>query len=254
MNTTSWVYTDRGQEKELSFIWMHGWGQRKESLLRLADLLHDQGHHRLFDLPGFGSSPLIDPNWGTEDYGKALIDLLPEKPVILVGHSFGCRVAIRAAHAQPDRIKALILIAGAGLKPKRSLWHRSRAFLLRLGSKTAGLIDRTTGGSLKARYAARFGSSDYKAAGALRTTLVKTVTEDLAPIAAEIACPVLLITGEMDRETPPAMAQRFQNLFQNAEMHIVPGFDHLDILNRGVYQCDALIKAFLSRLEKAAGD
>lgn len=241
----AWAGQSLDKATDQAFVWMHGWGQTRQSLLRLADLLADVGQHQLYDLPGFGETPITDPAWGTADYGAALIPQLPEKPCILVGHSFGARVAIRAAYSHPDRIKALILIGGAGLRPKRGPYQIMRAFILRMGSRLAGLMDKCFASDIKSYYGARFGSRDYQAAGALRTTLVKTVTEDLGPLAAEIRCPVLLITGSDDQETPPYMAQRYHGFFANSRVHIVQGFGHLDILSRGVYQCDSLIRPFL---------
>ena len=227
-------------------IWLHGWGQTHQSLTRLAETLGDIGDHQLLDQPGFGDTLQLSVDAGTADYADALEPQLPDEPVVLVGHSFGARVSLRLAHKHPEKVKALILIAGAGLRPKRSIAKRARAVFLKLGSRLAGLSDTVFGTSMKARYASRYGSADYKNAGALRTTFVKTVNEDLSAIAPTIACPVLLITGSEDTETPPYMAETYARLMPNADCHIIKGYGHLDILTRGVYQCEGLIRAFLN--------
>ncbi|RMD90739.1 MAG: alpha/beta hydrolase, partial [Alphaproteobacteria bacterium] len=103
------------------------------------------------------------------------------------------------------------------------------------------------GSDLHARYARRFGSTDYRRAGALRGTFLKAVNEDLSAIARAIEVPVLLIYGSEDRETPPEIGTRFAALMPRAELHLLDGFGHLDILGRGAYQCEHLIARFLER-------
>ncbi len=235
-------------ESDLPFVWLHGWGQTHQSLMRLAETVSDLGDHQLYDQPGFGDTPNLPEDAGTAHYAADLLGQMPDQTTVMVGHSFGCRVAIRMAYAQPERVKALILIAGAGLRPRRSLAKRIRSTLLKLGSRIAGVSDKLFGTELKRQYAKRFGSADYKNAGTLRTTFVKTVNEDLAPLVKGIKCPVLLITGADDTETPPYMAERYRDLMPNATCHIVSGFGHLDILSRGVYQCEGLIRDFVGRL------
>ena len=100
-----------------------------------------------------------------------------------------------------------------------------------------------------ARYAERFGSADYRAAGALRPTFVSVVNEDLAPVAARIMQKTLLLYGAHDTETPPEFGDRFAKLIPASQFHLVEGFGHLDILDKGAYQCEAYIRRFLSELE-----
>ncbi len=109
------------------------------------------------------------------------------------------------------------------------------------------LIDRLFATSLRTNFEARFGSAGYRSAGALRTTFVKVVTEDLSPQAAKTTCPVCLIYGENDTETPPEFGRRYAEIMPNAKFHELPGFNHWDILTRGAYQCEAIIKQFLDK-------
>lgn len=248
----------RKQQQPL-VIWLHGWGQNHHALSRMASLI--SGYHILFDLPGFGKTPPLHTEAGTADYADALLTQLerinaakPNRhqsppPHILVGHSFGARVAIRYAKAHPQKVTALVLIAGAGLKPKRSLKQKIRAAVLKLGARTTGFIDKLFGTRYKNRYADHFGSNDYKAAGVLRCTFVKTVTEDLEAIACSLPMPVLIITGSEDQETPPSMAQRYGKAIKGSSVHIIDGYGHIDILDRGVYQCESLIQDFIASLD-----
>ncbi len=67
-----------------------------------------------YDLLGFGESP--KPEWldyTVDDHASAVISevtrLRGSIPVILVGHSMGCLVAVRVASLRPDLVKHLVL-------------------------------------------------------------------------------------------------------------------------------------------------
>ncbi|MDB5176178.1 MAG: esterase [Candidatus Saccharibacteria bacterium] len=67
-----------------------------------------------FDLLGFGESPI--PDWldyTVDDHVDALLasikKLRPTQPIILVGHSMGCLIAVRLAYRRPDLVKHLVL-------------------------------------------------------------------------------------------------------------------------------------------------
>ena len=231
-----------------SFIWLHGWGQDHSAFNKLAPLFAKNGRHRLFDQPGFGKTPIVNPEADTHDYADRLAQLLAGTgPHIFVGHSFGVRVSIQMAANHPELVSAIIGIAGAGLQRKRSLLFKIKARTIKLWGQSTRVLDRFFGTSFRAGFETKFGSEGYKSAGALRTTFVKVVTEDLSPQAAKAKCPVCLIYGANDTETPPEFGQRYADLMPDAEFHELVGFDHWDIMSRGAYQCEAIIKQFLGK-------
>lgn len=243
-----WPYDMLGDGDGQPWLWLHGWGMNRQALAKIAGQFAGDASHILYDQPGFGTAPLLAEGAGTADYADALLaQPTYREPTIVVGHSFGARVAVRAALAAPDKVKALILIAGAGPKRPRSPGWKIRAFALRQIGTLAGITDRLFGSDYKDRYRARFGSADYKKAGALRATFVATISEDLGPLAAKVACPVLLIYGDQDAEAPPILGEIYARHMPKAQLHILAGYDHWDILTRGAYQCEALIRAFLGK-------
>ena len=233
-----------------SFIWLHGWAQDHSAFEKLASLFSATGRHRLFDQPGFGKTPIANPEAGTRDYADQLAVILKGTGThIFVGHSFGVRVSIQIAANHPELVAGIVGIAGAGLQRKRSLTFKIRARAVRTWGQITRLLDRLFGTKLRTAFEDRFGSADYKNAGELRTTFVKVVTEDLSPEAEKAACPVCLIYGANDSETPPELGQRYAAIMPDAEFNELPGFDHWDILTRGAYQCEAIIKQFLTKLK-----
>ncbi|NVJ71052.1 MAG: alpha/beta hydrolase [Alphaproteobacteria bacterium] len=231
-----------------SFIWLHGWGQDGSAMKRLAELYKNTGHHTVFDQPGFGKTPKLADGAGTADYADALateLKTIGTGPHILVGHSFGGRVSVQLAARHPELVQAIILIGGAGLKRRRSLWHKIRASYFKLLGRVARLSDQLFGTKMRDAYVQKFGSADYKNAGPLRPTFVKVVNENLITEAKAVRCPALLIYGEDDTEAPPEIGRKYEQLIPIARFVELKGFDHWDILTRGAYQCQALINTFL---------
>ena len=162
----------------------------------------------------------------------------------LNGHSFGCRVGLRLAKRHPDLIKGMCLIAGAGLPRKRSLWNKvyfgARIYLFKF------LKRRIPFGVSKDWLYKKFGSADYRSAGPLRQIFIKVVNEDLSDVAAQISCPVALIYGSKDTETPADIGQRLSLIIPNSKMILLDGYDHYTILSAAqhqvAHQINALIK------------
>jgi pimeloyl-ACP methyl ester carboxylesterase len=91
-----------------------------------------------------------------------------------------------------------------------------------------------------------FGSKDYLAAGGLRSILVRTVNEDLTASARTVACPVLLIWGSDDSETPPSLARRFKQLLDgHATLKMLPHKDHHLYSGAGAHLCAFKIRSWL---------
>ena len=80
-------------EGPVEVVWLHGWGRSGADFDASAARL---GHASLaLDLPGFGGSSPPDHAGGARLYADLLRPVLAGlgRPVVLVGHSFGGRVA-----------------------------------------------------------------------------------------------------------------------------------------------------------------
>jgi len=227
---------------------LHGWGQTLESLLPLGELIRPWARVHLIDLPGFGASSMPEGDWDTSQYAKRILSYMDYnglKQVDLLGHSFGGRVAIGLASKYPDRVRRLVLINSAGLLPRRSPVQKLGMGWIKWLGVALSLLSSFFGPGLKEWHIQRYGSEDYKNAGPLRGTLVKTVTEDLTHDASEIKAPTLLIWGEQDTTIPLEMGCRFQCLIAGSKLVQLPGKDHYPFQGDGAHLCAYYVIDFI---------
>ncbi|MFP3921404.1 MAG: alpha/beta fold hydrolase [Dichotomicrobium sp.] len=230
------------------FVWAHGWGQDRRALAPLAEALSGQGTHLLLDFPGFGESAPPPEAWDTGDYADAAAELIASRPpaakTVWIGHSFGCRVGLQIAARHPEAVDGLFLVAGAGLPRQRSLSERVRLGMrvrtfkaLKRAAPVLGLDVETL--------RRRFGSRDYANAGEMRAVLAKVVSEDLSDVARTVQCPVHLVYGENDTETPPDIGERLSRLIPNADLTLLPRHDHYSVLAGGKHQVLKRLRDFV---------
>lgn len=229
---------------------LHGWGHNLLVQKPLGELLANDFQVHLIDLPGFGQSPAPDTDWGTKDYADRIISYMDEaglKQVALIGHSFGGRISIRLAATVPDRIGQVVLMCSHGLQRERTAKEKLRISTLGYLRSAVKLIDKLLPLNLyRGWYSTKFGSADYKAAGKLQGTLVKTVIEDQTENAKKIKAPTLLLWGAEDTETPPELGKRFSELITDSEYIELPGKGHEPFAGAGAHLCATYIKKFLS--------
>jgi len=243
-----------GKEGLPPILMLHGWGQTLEIMAPLGEKLARNRPVYLIDLPGFGGTPWLGKDWGTYDYAKYLIGYLNTigiSEISLLGHSFGGRISLQLASHWPDRIRDVVLVSSAGLPLIRTPVQRMRVNAIRLMGKLFSIVPSNLGEALGRWHRNRFGSSDYKNAGVLRNTLIKTVTEDQTENASRIKKPTLLLWGELDNETPVNMAERLHELIAGSTLEVLPGRNHYPFLGNDVYLCAEIIKEFLTKQDRA---
>jgi len=218
----------RHGEPPARVVALHGWGRTHadfDSVLSGLDAVAP-------DLPGFGASAPPAPVWGSDDFALASRPLCDEGPaVVLLGHSFGGRVALLVAAEYPERVAGLVLTAvpllhPAGARPPSTpIRYRAARRLNRVG-----LI---SDDRMEARRQ-RSGSADYRAArGVMRSVLVRLTGETndgtYRRALARVRCPVEFVWGEEDRVTPPGIVEEAAALVPRgpARVTILPGIGHL---------------------------
>ncbi|MDP2314111.1 MAG: alpha/beta hydrolase [Pseudomonadota bacterium] len=231
-----------------ALVFMHGWGQTHASMLPMAELLGAVGTRYVLDLPGFGVSEAPPIEWDTFAYARRILAWLDERGIAqadLVGHSFGGRVSVQMGAHYPDRVRSIVLIGAAGLRPKRSFRQRARVVFSRWLGKLARMLPAALREPLLRWREGKFGSPDFRAAKEpLRSILSRVVAEDLQEQARQVRAPTFLLWGREDDQTPVDMAERYKSLIAGAELVVLEGQGHFPFLGGGAHQCAAQLKRF----------
>ena len=228
-------YIQYGEGKDV--ILLHGWGQNIEMMKPLGNCLCDKCRITILDLPGFGESEEPDYDWGVYEYSLMLEEFVEKtgiKKPIVIGHSFGGRIAIRYSSNNP--IEKLILFGSPCIRVKEEL-----SFTVKLLKKIKKLPGLNEIGEYMKKY---IGSRDYKnASNTMRKVLVKTVNEDLSKYAREIEEPTLLIWGDQDAEAPLKDAKELEKIMIDAALIVLPGTHYAYLENLG--QVAAILNNFI---------
>lgn len=247
------AYTTIGDDNGGSmpvFIWAHGWGHSHKNFKHFIASLEQRGRHIALDFPGFGKSPQPPEDWGTREHTDAIAAWMKETDmpaVIWIGHSYGCRMGTQLAAHYPELVRAMVHIGGAGLKRPRPLLKRTYLFLrIRLFKALKHIVPE---GSVKQKIMRFFGSADYnQTSGVMRKLFIRAVSEDLIQESKKITCPVSLIYGKDDNETPPSVGKKYARLIKNSELHLLDGQDHYSVLQNGRHQVIKIISDFLREI------
>ena len=101
-------YEQTGKGKDV--VLLHGWGQNIEMMKPLADGLEDFCRCTIIDLPGFGESSEPLESLSIYEYTEVIEKLLKELNIvnpIIIGHSFGGRIAI--IYASRNKTEKIVL-------------------------------------------------------------------------------------------------------------------------------------------------
>ncbi|MBR4163185.1 MAG: alpha/beta hydrolase [Solobacterium sp.] len=216
-------YKHEGEGKPM--ILLHGWGQNKEMMDAVFEHFKDRFHVYSLDFPGFGKSDNPPEAWGVPEYMyflEAFINMFDIQNPILIGHSFGCRVAIR--YAATHDVRKMCLTGAAGIRPKRGLDYHIRTKTYKAGK----WLLKVTGQKEKLEELQKnSGSEDYRnAQGIMKPTFVKVVNDDVSDILKDVKCSVLLVWGEYDTAAPLWMGQMMEKEMPDAGLAIFEGDDH----------------------------
>lgn len=236
-------FVKTGSGKKL-IVFLHGWGGSIESFFWIKDYFKDES--LLFvDFPGFGKSPESQKPYFVSDYVfelKNIIDNFEIDDLILVGHSFGGRVAIKFAFLFQYCYKRfrVCLIDSAGIKPKRSIVYHLKVLRFKYLKKRASKNPK-----LKTRLNS-YGSKDYKALSCnMKRTFVQVVNEDLSAYAKFLKCQTIIIWGRRDKETKMYMAKKLHKLINGSQLFVFENaghFSYLDNIKEFLFILDTFIQ------------
>jgi pimeloyl-ACP methyl ester carboxylesterase len=199
---------------------LHGWARSGADFSAIVAGLDAVAPH----LPGFGSTDEPPTAWGTEDYAELVAEAIaPYAPVVVVGHSFGGRVAVRLAARHPELVRGLVLTGVPLLRPPATSKPKLQYRIVRALAKRGILPE-----SALEKQRQKHGSRDYvNSSGIMRGVMVRTVNEAYEADLAAIRVPVRMVWGENDTEAPMPLGRQASGLIDGAGFRVVEGGGHL---------------------------
>ena len=187
-------------------VFLCGWGYGSEVIKPLSKGV--SGKKIFIDFPMFGKSEGLKEDWTLEDYENLVLEILKKEKIEksgFVGHSFGGKVAISLA-GKYNICKRLVLVASAGVKPRKSLAVRLKILRFKLAKKLGKNLE-------------GFGSEDYKNLPQnAKKTFTNVVNCHVEAFAKNISAETLIVAGKTDKATPLFMHKRLKSLIKNSSL------------------------------------
>ena len=168
------------------------------------------------DFLGFGKSKPLDAPFSVGDYAAWLNEvtflLRLQKPSV-VAHSFGCRVAIKAAAQDNSLFNKLILTGAAGVILRRGFGYHMKVGAYRLVKRFAPTFAER-----------KFGSAEYRTLSPLmKESYKKIVNEDLRTCAKRVRNAVCIVEGTDDTVTTEQEAEIYASCLARCELKRIQG-------------------------------
>jgi pimeloyl-ACP methyl ester carboxylesterase len=253
------AYTDQGRGAPV--VLLHAFPQSRAMWAPQVDVLSKT--HRVIapDFRGFGESDA--PLWHYQldqfaDDVAGLLDYLSIQRAVLAGLSMGGYTLFAFYRKHAARVKGLVL-ADTRAQPDTQEGRAGRFAMAQTAyTKGAGAIADVMLPKLLSPVAlqtkpelvrqVRAAIEQTQISGIAGALMAMAERPDSVPLLAQIACPTLVITGELDGPTPPADGRLMAGTIPGARLEIIPGAGHLSNLE----QPDAFNRAlqlFLQSLE-----
>jgi pimeloyl-ACP methyl ester carboxylesterase len=241
-----------------AILLLHGFGGAAWNFTELVPFLAGR---RLIvpDLPGHGASePLPAPSLAA--FADVVVELVDE-PVGVLGHSMGGVVALRLAERYPDRVRALVLAAPAGISSSSRIAAVTLGLIgiVQPGRVVARSVDTVARSTLLKRLVfGRFEVSNAELLteasvhGFLRGSTMHTDTlgaglalarDDPRQSLERVRAPTLVLFGARDRQVPLADGVEYARRLR-APLRVIADCGHLLIGERP----DACARAILEWL------
>lgn len=231
---TTYYYSE-GKGKPLVFL--HGWGSNSTFWFKAIDKIVGAGYRLYFlDMPGFGKTEMPQDAFTTQKYAEfvtAFIDKLGIDDYVLIGHSFGGKVAVKIASTHTDsRLSGLVLVDASGL-PHTSVLTKLKA---KAAHTLRPLFTPRIMQSARNKLLRFFGSDDYVAVPQLRQTFINIIQEHITFDLPKIKSPTLIVWGaEDDNEySPPEDAHIFHKHIHNSQLCMIDGAKHYSFMDKPV--------------------
>ncbi|TSC62932.1 MAG: alpha/beta hydrolase fold protein [Parcubacteria group bacterium Gr01-1014_48] len=245
VNNLAVEYEDHGSGSVMLFL--HGWKDTLHTFDGLSEVFSRTHRVIALDLPGFGKSELPKSSWGLDEYVEivwAFSEKLGISVDVIVGHSFGGRIAIKGLSQGQLRAHKVVLIASAGIAQTHTARSLFFSLVAKIGKWSTFIPPLCFWRKTLRKKLYALTGSDYMHAGRLKETFLRVVREDLSEQARKISIPALLLWGAEDTETPVADGKKFAELIHNSNLKIFSDAGHF-VHQEKTTEVIAAIKEFI---------
>ena len=214
-----------------NIIFLHGWMQDRNTWDLVVDQLKDELTCWTLDLPGFGTNPRPKTTWNPRHYAKWVLDFIKQnniKDPLILGHSFGGRVAIELANMDITNAR-YVLYATPGLRQPLSRFTTISGAMYKSIKKRWLPLDKLP---LVTRIKDRFRSADAKSAKKMYDIFAASIDFNLVPTLTKMTAPTLLVWGENDAEVPLKIGMAMQQSISDSKLEVIPQSSHFAHLEK----------------------
>ncbi|PIR78405.1 MAG: hypothetical protein COU28_01760 [Candidatus Magasanikbacteria bacterium CG10_big_fil_rev_8_21_14_0_10_36_16] len=215
-------------------IIVHGWGGSRQTWSDFVSLAESDFEVEVIELPCFGAEPCPSSIWGVEEYAKFISDKIKlinqstNKPVILLGHSFGGQVATYLLAHETNIVDKLILSGAAIYRRPESIRNKIFKFIAKSGKIVFSLprLNKLASFMRKVLYKSA-GTGDYnKANGIKRDIFLKITKQDVSKFLPDIKIPTLVVWGDKDTFVSVKDATLIAENIVGAKLEIIKNGTH----------------------------
>jgi 3-oxoadipate enol-lactonase len=245
INSVDIAYDDHGMGTPILFL--HAFPLNRGMWSRQMNALLGEQRYRLvaLDWRGFGESTLVDDVSTMELFADdlaGLMDTLGMQQAVLCGLSMGGYVAFAFLRKYPQRVQGLIL---ADTRPSadtdEAKANRENVALLALSQGTPAIADLQIPKLLSdytrqhhplVEQSVRQMINAATPQGIAAASRGMALRPDSSDLLSSISCPTLVVVGEQDMLTPPAVAREYAASIPGSQFAIIPDAGHLSSLEQ----------------------
>jgi 3-oxoadipate enol-lactonase len=224
---------------------LHGFPLHRRMWAPQLAALSGRAHCIAPDVRGFGESAIAPPFTIDQfaDDAVALLDSLGvTEPAVVCGLSMGGYIAFALWRRHPSRVRALVLADTRPTADTAETKEKRRELIQTVRTRGSAAIAESQAramlsprtlercpeklGEVQAMIAAQRPEAIAGASEAMLSRL------DSTPTLATITVPALLVVGEHDSITPPAISEEMQHAIPNSRLERLSGAGHLSSLER----------------------
>lgn len=234
-------------------VFLHGWAGSARYWESTAQAIANDFDCLLYDMRGFGRSPLPqvppEPSYELETYAEDLAELLTAlnlSRVYINAHSTGASIATLFLNLYPEKVeKAILTCSGIFEYDEKAFttFHKFGGYVVKFRPPwlaaipfadrifMARFLHRSLPTEVSLAFLKDFLMADEEAAiGTMVTAVSKRAAEEMPAEFARLSVPTLLVAGEFDQIIPAIMGKQAASLSKKVEFVIIPNTSHFPML------------------------